>query len=341
MPDSYTIWRDADQQWTERNAPLFDIVFRMFMDDGTWPEVQVLQRFLRQSSVNSIDVRAVIDSKPALPGQLVAPLSGSVILGCRYLLPIIQARGLLDLTVRTTQIAVRKYLTVGLGVADMVVRSDDPELALFMPPTRNRFFEFITSDYPNPFAGGGYRQNEYWSLNVNQDTVWKFDGISTPRDYVDRQLDLIKEFADEQDRRMGIVSPFTTGPRKGFVVMPFEEEWSATSYAFIKKAVDAQGGALEIIRADSINQHGRITDQIVEALDSSDLLIADITGNNANVGWELGHAYAHQKPCIIIMQRGLGAPFDIYDHRRVDYSPTPTADEIERLTAMLRNAIGS
>lgn len=339
MSETYDAWRGADRQWAERNGQLFPLILRLFLDSGQWPEVEYLQRFLHQSSVRSVDVRAVANSKPSVPGQLVPAFRPSIILGSRYLLQVPEAQGLLNLTVRATEVAVRKYLTIGLEGNDLAVRNDEPELATFMPPTLARFHEFVTTDYPNAFSGGGYGPDA-WTLNVNQATVMHFEGVSTPQQYVERQLDMIESWAEEQDRRQGITA--TDGPRTAFVVMPFGEEWSDRSYAFITKAVEAQGGALEAVRADGINQTGRITDQIVEALHSCDIVVADITGNNANVGWELGYAYAHGKPCAIIMQRGAStAPFDIYDHRRVDYSEPPTADEDERLAAILRNAIGA
>jgi hypothetical protein len=338
MSDTYTAWRSADQQWAERNDQLFEVILRLFMDSGQWPEVEPLQRFLHQSSIRTIDVRAVADSKPSIPGQLAPAFRPSIILGCRYLLQMPVAQGLLNLTVRATQIALRKYLTPGIEGNEMAVRSDEPEIATFMPPTVALFHQFVTTDYPNAFSGGNFGPDG-WTLNVNQATIMHFENVTTPQQYVERQFDMIKTWAEEQDRRQGITT--TSGPHKAFVVMPFGETWSDRSYAFITKAVEAQGGALEAIRADRIDQTGRITDQIVEALHSCDIVIADITGNNANVAWELGYAYAHGKPCAIIMQQGASAPFDIYDHRRVDYSATPSADEDERLAAILRSAIGA
>ena len=169
----------------------------------------------------------------------------------------------------------------------MAVRSDEPELATFMPQTLTRFHSFVTTDYPHAFSGGGFGPAG-WTLNVNQATVMHFENVTTPEQYVERQFDIIKTWAEEQDRRQGV--NVTSGPRKAFVVMPFDEAWSDTSYTFIKEAVEAQGGALEAIRADRIDKTGRITDQIVEALHSCDVVIADITGNNANVAWELGYA---------------------------------------------------
>ena len=78
----------------------------MFLEHGEWPEVEPLQRFLHQSSIRTVDVRAVADSKPSIPGQLAPAFRPSIILGCRYLLHMPEAQGVLNLTVRTTPIAV-------------------------------------------------------------------------------------------------------------------------------------------------------------------------------------------------------------------------------------------
>jgi hypothetical protein len=238
--------------------------------------------------------------------------------------------------VKATELAVKTYLTPRITPAEMVVRSTDPLVQRFMPPTVDLFPEFISTDYPNAFAGGG--MGSQWALNVNQTTVMYFENVASSQQYVERQFDIIRGWAKEQDQRSGITAPVRQP--HAFIVMPFEEPWSNDSFGFIMRAVEAQGGALDATRADQIDRTGRITDQIIEELRTCDVIIADITGNNPNVAWELGYAYAQGKPCAITMSRGNAAPFDIYDHRRVDYSNPPTAEEEERLTAILRNAIG-
>jgi nucleoside 2-deoxyribosyltransferase-like protein len=336
MSESFDNWRRADQQWAERNRDLVVITFRQFLEDGKWPEVEELQRFLHQSGVRSIDVRAVADSKPSVPGQMASGFRPSIVLGARYLLGLPEAQPMLSLIVKATALAVQCYLTTGVAPSDMIVRRSDPALGLFSPPTLDQFFEFVSSDYPNVFAGGA--TGSEWALNVNQATVMKFEHVSSPSEYVERQLEMIKGWSQEQDIRLGVSAP--EEPATAFVVMPFNESWSEKSHAFIMSAVGAQGGALEAIRADGINQAGRITDQIVEALRTCDVVVADISSDNMNVAWELGYAYSQGKPCAIVMQKGNTAPFDIYDHRRVDYSDPPSAEEVERLAAILRNAIG-
>lgn len=41
--------------------------------------------------------------------------------------------------------------------------------------------------------------------------------------------------------------------------------------------------------------------------------MADLTGTNPNVMWELGYAMALKKPALIITQSQAAAPFDVKD----------------------------
>ncbi|MBU7584675.1 MAG: hypothetical protein KAF91_17480 [Nostoc sp. TH1S01] len=75
----------------------------------------------------------------------------------------------------------------------------------------------------------------------------------------------------------------------------------------------------EIIRADQIQTAGRITTQVLQALNDADIVIADLTGENPNVMYELGIRHAIRKPFIHMMENNSKPPFDIYDVRTVFY----------------------
>jgi hypothetical protein len=75
----------------------------------------------------------------------------------------------------------------------------------------------------------------------------------------------------------------------------------------------------KIIRADQIQSVGRITTQVLQALNDADIVIADLTGENPNVMYELGIRHATQKPFIHIMESNNKPPFDIYDVRTIFY----------------------
>ncbi len=107
-----------------------------------------------------------------------------------------------------------------------------------------------------------------------------------------------------------------------FVLMPLREEFDDI-YLVIRDAVQQTSEALRVGitcgRADEIAGTGQITDQIIQAIDGADLLIADLSGANPNVMYELGLADARGKPAIIITQDATSLPFDVSGPRAILY----------------------
>jgi hypothetical protein len=77
---------------------------------------------------------------------------------------------------------------------------------------------------------------------------------------------------------------------------------------------------LKCIRADTITLPGRITHQIMDAIRAATAIVADVTGSNPNVMFELGYADALGKPIVVLNQRLTEAPFDLKDWRQIVYS---------------------
>lgn len=67
---------------------------------------------------------------------------------------------------------------------------------------------------------------------------------------------------------------------------------------------------LEPLRADEIADPGEIPEQIFQHLRDDDVLIADLTGANANVMYELGLRHATGKLTIQLGERDR-LPFDV------------------------------
>ncbi len=77
----------------------------------------------------------------------------------------------------------------------------------------------------------------------------------------------------------------------------------------IQPAVEATG--LECVRGDEIYSKPKITDDIWKSLRAARVVIAELTGRNSNVFYELGLAHAIGKPAIILTRNEEDVPFDL------------------------------
>ena len=72
-----------------------------------------------------------------------------------------------------------------------------------------------------------------------------------------------------------------------------------------------------VVRADDIAVPGSITTQIIQLTLDSPLVIADLSGRNPNVLYELGIRHAARKPVIQIASDSVEIPFDIASVRTI------------------------
>ena len=125
-----------------------------------------------------------------------------------------------------------------------------------------------------------------------------------------------------------------------FILMPFNPVF-AGMYEVIYNAVIQAG--LKPVRADDIFSPGPIIEQIRSAIQQSRICIADLTGANPNVMYELGIAQALGKPSILLSQDINQVPFDIRHLRIVLYKETLKGlDQLrEDLAKALNQSLGN
>ena len=101
-----------------------------------------------------------------------------------------------------------------------------------------------------------------------------------------------------------------------FFVMPFEEDFLSL-YDHLKERFKDK---FAFTNAGDLDNQQNILKDIVEGIGNADVVIADLTGLNSNVSYELGLAHAMNKKTIIITQSISELPFDLKSYRAVEYS---------------------
>lgn len=93
--------------------------------------------------------------------------------------------------------------------------------------------------------------------------------------------------------------------------------WADELLKYVIIPVVKDFGYAEPLRADQISQPGLITMQIIQHLINDDLIVADLTEQNANVYYELAVRHVSRKPFIQLMRQGDRIPFDTKDVRTI------------------------
>ena len=96
----------------------------------------------------------------------------------------------------------------------------------------------------------------------------------------------------------------------------------------------------EPVRVDQINDSDSITQTIIDKLLSSELVIADISGHNPNVFYEMGYRKCTDKPIIHLKKKGETIPFDVNTVRTFEYDLTDL-DNVEETKKRLEQTIGT
>ncbi|MDR0904651.1 MAG: hypothetical protein LBN00_00515 [Oscillospiraceae bacterium] len=122
-----------------------------------------------------------------------------------------------------------------------------------------------------------------------------------------------------------------------FVLMPFTSRYLDDYYEYIiKPAVSAMD--FDVVRADEIYGTQPVITDIFEKIRNAALIIADVTGRNPNVNYELGAAHMCEKKVIIISQSMDDVPFD-YRHRRIIVYDVQALNFKEKLVEDIQNTI--
>lgn len=135
-------------------------------------------------------------------------------------------------------------------------------------------------------------------------------------------------------------------PRTCFVIMPFsttasctEEEWTWIFENVFKPAVEGTGLDYECRR--SVATRGNIVASILQELNDTYVVLADLTDRNANVFYELGVRHTLKDRTILVAQKKEDIPFDLlaYAYHVYDWKTDKGRAELAEKLAYLLSEI--
>ena len=127
--------------------------------------------------------------------------------------------------------------------------------------------------------------------------------------------------ADEQLRQTS-PKPFV------FVLMPFDSAFHDTYTFGIRGAAEDAGAYAERVD-EQIFQEGMM-DRVYNEISKADVIVADMSGRNPNVFYEVGYAHALNKIVLLLTKDADDIPFDLKHRQHIVYG-----DSIETLRAQL------
>ena len=104
-----------------------------------------------------------------------------------------------------------------------------------------------------------------------------------------------------------------------FVLMPFDSSFDDVYKLGIKETIKNIDPKIVVERLDEqLFSEGMLT-RIYNQIEKADLVLADMTGKNSNVFYEVGYAHAKEKSVVLITKEASDIPFDLKHYRHIVY----------------------
>jgi hypothetical protein len=194
----------------------------------------------------------------------------------------------------------------------------------------NAVFPFNKKEHPNESITSVRAQEVYnWILTLSEEKLPENDKIKLLSNFIN---ELAPEFAlSKISEGFEIVNKSTdkhidgiANSRDVFVLMPFEQKFQTIYYNVLKPLIESLGYSAS--KADENLRIGTVIEQIQQSIKDAFLIIADVSGKNPNVFYELGYAHGLNKNVLIMTSDPNDVPFDISHIRYFQYSFNPNFD---------------
>jgi len=179
----------------------------------------------------------------------------------------------------------------------------------------------------------GYELTDELEKELSDVKYFRFVSRTETQNYLTLVIKALKD-AEEQPEQ-----------KKCFVIMPFSKtkscstaQWENIFKTMIKPAVEESGFNYICEKTDL--RIGNIIIDILDNLNTADVVIADLTDWNPNVFYELGVRHALRDSTILIAQSIQKAPFDLRPYAIIEYDWT-TEDTKKQFFKDIKKALQS
>lgn len=130
--------------------------------------------------------------------------------------------------------------------------------------------------------------------------------------------------------------------KKVFLISPFSQE-RAIVRAIAADAVEQADPNAELILMENMPMSGRTGLEVLyKAIETSDLIICDVSEANLNVMYELGYAHALRRPVIVISDQTTPVPIDLHGVQSLIYDRNRLQGEFPaRLSSLIFEALAN
>lgn len=162
-----------------------------------------------------------------------------------------------------------------------------------------------------PFATFGGAAAEIYEKEFG-DFDRKYAGRIDKLDY--QELNSIKkDWSIRATKLVSLAEKIATSKTVTVIMSYSQEEELVDTYASFQDVCKESQFGYQCQRVEDANTIGRITPKIVEQIEQSAFIIADLTGLRPNVFFELGYAQGLKKPVVVTAKSGTDLPFDVKD----------------------------
>ena len=212
------------------------------------------------------------------------------------------------------------------------------------------------------YQGKKIPENEFFANTLVRSVNIPRERVETFIDVFRKNLEFLRAFSKDDEGQMvvavgaqDVAEQPTDSPREGaestpqrrlgreyidtcFVLMPFGE-WYDRYFDEIYTPACTDAG-FEPIRADGLFSTGSVMEQVWDQINRAKVLLAELSGKNANVFYELGLSHAIRKPVVFVTADLNDVPFDLRHLRVVVYDIREPGWDLKlrkSITTYLRN----